>query len=64
MVWESLLKEGDRVLGHHGFDTKHLQIHSEDVLSWIRSGDSSREAMVPPLVAEAIKSKRLLGYRG
>ena len=47
-----------------GFEEKNLQIHSEDVLSRIRSGDPSWASMVPPLVADAIKSRRLLGYRG
>ncbi len=58
------LVEHDYIQAIQGFDQKNLQIHSEDVLSRIRSGDPSWVSMVPPLVAEAVKSRRLLGYRG
>jgi hypothetical protein len=57
------LIEHDYVRAIQGFDPQSLQIHSEDVLSRIRSGDPSWTSMVPPLVAEAIKSGSLLGYR-
>jgi hypothetical protein len=58
------LVEHDYIQAIQGFDPKYLQIHSEDVLSQIRSGEPGWDSMVPPRVAEAIKSRKLLGYRG
>ncbi|GMR22221.1 MAG: hypothetical protein BMS9Abin37_0555 [Acidobacteriota bacterium] len=58
------LVEHDYIRAIEGFDEKNLQIHSEDVLLRIRSGDPSWAEMVPPLVAKAIKSRRLFGSRG
>ena len=58
------LVEHSHIQAIQGFDPKNLQIHSEDVLNQIRSGDPSWASRVPPLVAEAIKTRRLLGYRG
>jgi hypothetical protein len=40
----------------------YLHIFSRDALRKIRSGDASWEAMVPPQVAEVIKTRRFLGY--
>ena len=40
----------------------YLHIFSRDALRKIRAGDASWEAMVPPQVAEVIKSRRFLGY--
>ena len=57
------LVEHDYIQAIQRIDQKNLQIDSEDVLSRIRSGDPSWASMVPPLVVEAIKSRRLLGYR-
>jgi hypothetical protein len=62
-VYRYLLEHG-YIRAIQGFERKNLQIHSEDVLSRIRSGDPSWASMVPPSVAEAIKSRELLGYRG
>ncbi len=40
----------------------YLHIFSRDALRKIRAGDASWESMVPPQVAEIIKSRRFLGY--
>ena len=40
----------------------YLHIFSRDALRKIRAGDTSWESMVPPQVAEVIKSRRFLGY--
>ncbi len=40
----------------------YLHIFSRDALRKIRAGDLSWEAMVPPQVAEVIKTRRFLGY--
>ena len=37
--------------------------HTPEVLSRIREGDPSWEAMVPPKVAEIIRAKKLFGFR-
>ena len=58
------LVEHDYIQAIGQFDPKNLQIHSEDLLLRIRSGDQSWASMVPPQVAEAIVSRGLLGYRG
>ena len=40
----------------------YLHIFSRDALRKIRAGDTSWESMVPPQVAEVIKTRRFLGY--
>ena len=45
------------------FNQQFLSIYSPDVLGKIGSGSTEWESMVPPEVAEAIKSRRLFGYR-
>ena len=40
----------------------YLHIFSRDALRKIRAGDASWESMVPPRVAEVIKTRRFLGY--
>jgi hypothetical protein len=45
------------------FNQKYLSIYSPDVLSKIGSGSNEWESMVPVEVAQAIKSRRLFGYR-
>jgi hypothetical protein len=42
----------------------YLHIFSRDALRKIKAGDPSWETMVPPEVAEVIKRRRFLGYRG
>ena len=44
------------------YDARCLPILSRDVLKRIRSGDSLWETMVPPVVAQIIKKRKLLGY--
>ena len=44
-------------------DRKLLSIYSPDVLQKITSGDPSWEPLVPPAVAQAIKSRHLFGYK-
>jgi hypothetical protein len=44
------------------YDEGCLSIFSRDVLRRLRSGDASWESMVPPLVAQMIKRRKLLGY--
>jgi len=45
------------------FNQQYLSIYSPDVLSKIGSGGNEWESMVPAEVAQAIKSRRLFGYR-
>ena len=45
------------------FNEKYLSIYSPDVLGKIGSGGNEWESMVPEEVAQAIKSRRLFGYR-
>ena len=58
------LVEHDAIRSIEGFDPNHLKIYSEEVLTKIRSGDESWTSMVPPKVAEAIKSRHLFDHRG
>ena len=44
------------------YDQDCLPIFSRDVLNRMRSGDPGWESMVPPVVAEIIKRRKLLGY--
>src|SRR6266851_3289301 len=46
-----------------GYDESLLSMHTPEVLSRIREGDPSWEAMVPPKVAEIIRTKKLFGLR-
>ena len=45
------------------YDERYLFIQTPDARRRIESGDPSWEAMVPPSVAEMIRSKKLFGYR-
>ena len=47
-----------------GINTDYLKIHYGDLLKKIRSGDPAWETMVPPAVAQLIKSGKLFGYGG
>jgi len=44
------------------YDERLLSIFTKDVLARIQSGDAAWETMVPPVVAQTIKAKRLFGY--
>ena len=45
------------------YNEKYLHIFSRDALGKIQKGDPGWEEMVPPVVAEIIKKRGLLGYR-
>jgi len=44
------------------YDPNYLRIHPPDALAKLQSGDPAWEGMVPPEVAEIIKSRRFFGY--
>jgi hypothetical protein len=60
---ENLLLETHLVEPIHTYNEAYLSIRTSDVLARIQRGDPSWEAMVPPTVAEIIKTKKLFGYR-
>jgi hypothetical protein len=45
------------------YNPDYLRIHPPDVLVKLQSGDPAWERMVPPEVAEIIKSRQFFGYR-
>src|SRR5207302_27575 len=45
------------------YHPEYLRIHPPDVLTRLKSGDSSWERMVPPEVAHVIKKREFFGYR-
>ena len=45
------------------YNPEYLGIHPPEALAKIQSGDSSWETMVPPEVADIIKSRGFFGYR-
>lgn len=45
------------------YDPEYLRIHPPDALAKLQSGDPAWERMVPPEVAEIIKSRHFFGYR-
>ncbi|HWM23464.1 MAG TPA: TonB-dependent receptor [Chthoniobacterales bacterium] len=45
------------------YDPKYLHIHPPDAMAKLQSGDPAWEQMVPPEVAEIIKSRHFFGYR-
>jgi len=64
-AWRHLrdyLLETGRVVPIRRYDERLLSIMTTDVLARIQSGDAAWESMVPPVVAETIKAKRLFGY--
>jgi hypothetical protein len=58
-----LLLEIGSIEGIRGYDENLLSTHTPEVLSRIREGDLSWEAMVPPKVAEIIRARKLFGFR-
>ena len=44
-------------------DEAYLSIQTPDALRRIEAGDPAWEAMVPPVVADIVKTKKLFGYR-
>jgi hypothetical protein len=57
------LRENRFILGIENSSAELLTIRSADVLARIRTGDSSWEQLVPPVIAEIIKRDGLFGYR-
>jgi len=57
------MRENDKMKPILEFNPKLLHIMSDDVLSKIRAGASSREEDVPESVAKAIKAFELFGYQ-
>jgi len=45
------------------YDAQYLSIRTPDVLARIQAGDASWEALVPSVVADTIRAKRLFGYQ-
>ncbi len=58
-----LLLDLRRVEPIRDYNESYLTISSQDVLARIQKGDPSWEGMVPPPVAQTIKSEKLFGYR-
>jgi hypothetical protein len=57
------LLEGGFLVPVEGYHTDYMRIRSANVLAKIRKGDASWETMVPPEVAQIIKSRKLFGCR-
>jgi hypothetical protein len=57
------LVDSERIKQLDNFDENVLHIFSRSVLELIRDGDPAWESMVPPEIAEVIKSRHLFGYR-
>ena len=58
----SYLVENRLIESLRDFDERCLPIFSRDVLAKIRSGDPAWEGMVPPVVAQMIKERKLFNY--
>ena len=58
------LTSGGCIRGIQNHSAECLRIRSRDVLEKIKTGDAAWEKLVPPGVAQVIKAKKLLGWRG
>jgi hypothetical protein len=58
-----LLLEIGRIEPIRHYDETYLAIHTPDALARIERGDPSWETLVPPVVADMIKSKQLFGWQ-
>ncbi len=58
------LRERGYVGSLDGLPDDQLRVRSDDVLKWIRSGDSRWEDCVEESVAQAIRERGLFGFRG
>jgi hypothetical protein len=56
------LVETGRLVPIRRYDERLLSILTKDVLARIQSGDAAWETMVPAVVAQTIKAKRLFGH--
>jgi nicotinic acid mononucleotide adenylyltransferase len=54
-----MLREIGRIVPLRSYEESYLSIRTTQVLAQIESGDPSWEALVPPAVAQIIKSKNL-----
>jgi hypothetical protein len=64
-AWRHLrdfLVETGRLVPIRRYDERLLSILTKDVLARIQSGDAAWETMVPAVVAQTIKAKRLFGH--
>jgi len=59
----NLLHDIGRTEAIRSYNESYLSIRREDVLKLIQSGDPAWEEMVPEVVAEIIKSKKMFGWR-
>jgi hypothetical protein len=57
------LVDSEKIKQLDNFDENVLHIFSRDVLKRIKDCDPSWESMVPPAIAEMIKSRHFFGYR-
>jgi hypothetical protein len=60
-LYRHLMDRG-RIRSLENYDRSVLHVFSRDVLRRIKEQDPSWEAMVPPEIAETIKSRRFFGY--
>jgi hypothetical protein len=59
-----LLLELEHLVPLAGYEPKYLSIRTPEVLALLQKGDASWENLVSPEVAQMIKTRKLLGYRG
>jgi hypothetical protein len=45
------------------YNPDYLKVYSSDVLKKIKANDNSWETLIPPAVVEAIKAKKLFGWK-
>ncbi len=57
------LLESGQIQPVREFREEQLHVYPDDVLAKIESGDASWETMVPPAVAEIIRSRGLFGFK-
>jgi hypothetical protein len=59
----ALLIEIGRLVPIRNYNEQYLSIRTPEVLARIQAGDPGWEDLVPPVVAETIKTRQLFGYR-
>ena len=57
------LTENRFIQGLTSTNADFLRIRSRDVLDKIETGDASWEKLVPPVIADVIRQKKLFGWR-
>jgi hypothetical protein len=58
------LLESGQIQPVREFREEQLHVYPDDVLAKIEAGDAAWESMVPPQVAELIRTRGLFGFRG